>query len=224
MNITENNIDEQQDRKQQYKSLKEFGNHCVINGDYAHAQECFEEAASMEPDAAEPYVGLGVVALQKDRLDDADIAFRVACRLDVNCAKAYAGLAMVAQQREDYKQAFQMYLKCLELDTDDLVALLGLFQTSRQMGSFERVIHYLEVYLQTHPDDTAVMFSLAALYMKENLPERSRKILLDILNLEPGNKDAADLLEEADHSLAQAKQEAASGKSRNDRLAGAQVG
>ena len=223
MEQAENDTDKQHEPSRQYEALNELGSRYTVTGDYAHAQQCFEEAATMEPDEAGPYVGLGVVALQKDLLDDAEIAFRVACRLDVNCSKAYAGLAMVAQQRTDYKQAFEMYLKCLELDTDDLVALLGLFQTSRQMGSFERVIHYLEVYLKTHPDDTSVMFALAALYMKENRPEQSRKILLDVLNLEPDNKDAADLLEEAEHSLAQTSQETISSKPQNDSPAGVQV-
>ncbi len=99
-----------------------------------------------------------------------------------------------------------MYLKCLELDTDNLTALLGLFQTSCQMGSFAKVIHYLELYLSTHPHDSSVMFTLAALYEKEGCFEKSRKILLDILTLDSGNEDAANLLEEVDRNLAQKKQ------------------
>jgi tetratricopeptide (TPR) repeat protein len=160
----------------------------------------------MAPDAPGPYVGLGVVALQNNQLDDAEIAFKVACRLDANCAKAYAGLGLAAQQRADYKQAFEMYLKCLELDTDNLIALLGLFQSSCQMGSFEKVTGYLEVYLNMHPGDTSVMFPLAALYMKDGRFEESRKVLLDILTLDKNHKDAADLLEEVEHSLAQENQ------------------
>ena len=91
---------------------------------------------------------------------------------------------MVAQKKNDYEKAFEMYLKSLELDTDNLTALLGLFQTSCQMGSFAKVIYYLEVYLDMHPDDCSVMFSLAALYVKENRFEQSRKTLLNILTLD----------------------------------------
>lgn len=206
MDITQNNVDEQHDSTQHYEVLQELGDCYASVGNYSQAQQYYEKAAVLSPDEADPYVGLGVVALQKNLLDDAEIAFRVACRLNTNCAKAYAGFAMVAQQRADYKQAFEMYLKCLELDTDNLTALLGLFQTSCQMGSFAKVIHYLEVYLNMHPGDTSVMFSLAALYMKDDRPEQSRKTLLDILALDSGNEDAANLLEEVEHSLAQTKQ------------------
>lgn len=206
MGITQNNVDEQHDSTQHYEVLQELGDCHASVGNYSKAQQYYEKAAVLSPDEADPYVGLGVVALQKNLLDDAEIAFRVACRLNSNCAKAYAGFAMVAQQRTDYKQAFEMYLKSLELDTDNLIALLGLFQTSCQMGSFAKVIHYLEMYLNMHPGDTSVMFPLAALYMKDGKFEESKNILLNLLSLDENHKDAANLLEEVEHSLAQVKQ------------------
>lgn len=206
MDITQNDNCQQNDLTQQYESLQELGDCYVSVGNYAQAQQSYEKAAILAPDEPGPYVGLGVVALQKNLLDDAEVAFRVACRLDPICAKAYAGLAMVAQQRADYKLAFEMYLKSLERDTDNLIVLLGLFQTSCQMGSFAKVIHYLEVYLNMHPGDTSVMFPLAALYAKDGRFERSKKILIDLLTLDSDNEDAANLLEEVEHNLAQARQ------------------
>jgi tetratricopeptide (TPR) repeat protein len=206
MDMIQNNVDRQHDSTQHYETLQEMADCYASIGNYKQAQKYYEKAAVLAPDAPGPYVGLGVVALQNNQLDDAEIAFKVACRLDANCAKAYAGLGLAAQQRADYKQAFEMYLKCLELDTDNLIALLGLFQSSCQMGSFEKVTHYLEVYLNMHPGDTSVMFPLAALYMKDGRFEESRKVLLDILTLDKNHKDAADLLEEVEHSLAQENQ------------------
>jgi len=206
MDITQNNVNEEHDSTQHYEVLQELGDCYASVGNYSQAQQYYEKAAVLSPDEAGPYVGLGVVALQKNLLDDAEIAFRVACRLNANCAKAYAGFAMVAQQRGDYKQAFEMYLKSLELDTDNLIALLGLFQTSCQMGSFAKVTHYLEMYLNMHPGDTSVMFPLAALYMKDGKFEESENILLNLLSLDEKHKDAANLLEEVKHRLAQVKQ------------------
>lgn len=205
MDITQNNIEQQENTTQHYEVLQELGDSYASVGNYEQAQKCYEKTASLSPDEAGPYVGLGVVSLQRNLLDDAHVAFKVARRLDPDCSKAYAGLAMVAQQQGDYKQAFDMYLKSLELDTDNLTALLGLFQASCQMGSFGKVIHYLNAYLDMHPGDTSVMFSLAALYMKDSRVEQSRKILLDILTLEPSNNDASNLLEEVEHTLARKK-------------------
>lgn len=188
---------------QRYEVLQQLGDCHTSAGNYEQAQQYYEKAAQLDPDEPGPYVGLGVIALQKDLPDDARIAFRVACRLGPDCSKAYTGLAMAAQQTGDWQSAFDMYLKSLELDIDNLTALLGLFQTSCRMGSFAKVTGYLEAYLDVHPGDTSVMFSLAALYMKDDRTEQSRKVLLDILAIEPSNKDAADLLEEVEHKLAQ---------------------
>lgn len=206
MDITHNNVDQQHDSTQHYEALQEMGDCYTSVGNYKLAQKYYDKAAVLSPDAPDPYVGLGVVALQNNQLDEAEIAFKVACRLDGNCAKAYAGLGLTAQQRTDYKQAFEMYLKCLELDTENLIALLGLFQASCQMGSFAQVTHYLEVYLNMHPGDTSVMFPLAALYMKDGRFEESKKVLQDVLTLDENHKDAANLLEEVEHSLTQENQ------------------
>ena len=199
----QNEISSQDNSTQHYDVLMELADCLTSVGKYDQAKRHYEKAAVLSPDAAGPYVGLGVVALQNNTPDDAEIAFRVACRLDPNCARAYAGLAMVAQQRAHYVEAFKMYLKCLEIENDNLTALLGLFQTSCQMGSFEKIIHYLQVYLDMHPGDTSVMYALGALYKKDGRLVESREILRNILALAPEYKDAANLLEEVEHGLAQ---------------------
>ncbi|MFA5423889.1 MAG: tetratricopeptide repeat protein [Phycisphaerae bacterium] len=188
--------------RQHYEVMKEMGDCYTSNGDYEKAKRCYEKASTLGPDEAGPYIGLGVIAFQNELLDDAEIAFRVACRLNKNCAEGWSGLAMVEQKRDNCQKAFEYYLKCLELDTDNLTALLGLFQASSRMGSFEKVIHYLQVYLDMHPADTSVMFTLAALYMKDARLKESKRMLLNLLALEPDNKDAANLLEEVEHNMA----------------------
>jgi cytochrome c-type biogenesis protein CcmH/NrfG len=201
MDTTQTNNVEKHNRTQRYEVLKELGDCYNSVGNYTQAQRCYEKAASIGPDEPGPYIGLGVAALQKSQLDEAEIAFRVACRLAPDCAKACTGLAMVAQQRQDYNSAFNLYMKSLELDCDNITALLGLFQTSCKMGSFAKVTYYLEAYLKMHPGDISVMFSLAALYMKDGRLEQAKVMLQDLLTLDPKNTDAIDLLEEVEHNL-----------------------
>ena len=201
--IRTNGIDTHE-REPRYEVLRELGDCYASVGDFHQARHCYEKAASLGPDEPGPYIGLGVAALQTDQLDDAEIAFRVAYRLDPRCAKACAGLAMVAQQRRDLSQAFDFYMKSLELDTDNILALLGLFQVSCEMGSFAKVTGYLEVYLKMHPGDSSVMFALAALYLKDGRIGSSKAMLLHLLTLDPAHRDAANLLEEVEHTLADA--------------------
>ena len=186
--------------------VQEIGDCHTSVGNYRLARQHYERAASLEPDAPQPYIGLGVIALQNGQLEDADIAFRVARRLDPQNSPALAGSAMVAQRQGNFEQAFSLYLKSLEHDTDNLTALLGLFQTSCQMGSFAQVIRYLEIYLLTHPTDTSVMFSLAALYMKDGYYDKCRQRLLHVIQLDPSNQDAVNLLEETEYQLEKERQ------------------
>jgi tetratricopeptide (TPR) repeat protein len=202
MSMARRNDTDKDRRARHYEALRELGDCYTSVGRYGQAQRCYEEAASVGPDEPGPYIGLGVAALQTDQLEDAEIAFRVAYRLDPACAKACAGLAMVAQQRRDLTRAFDFYMKSLELDTDNIMVLLGLFQVSCEMGSFGKIISYLEIYLQMHPGDTAVMFALAALYLKDGRLGPSQTILRRLLTLEPANRDAANLLEEVEHTCA----------------------
>jgi Flp pilus assembly protein TadD len=188
---------------QHYDVLKELGDCYASVGEYDRARESYDKAAALAPDEAGPYVGFGVIAMQTGELEDAETAFKVARRLDPECSKAYCGLAMICQQRANSAEAFDLYLKSLELDSDNLTALLGLFQSSCAMGSFSKVIYYLEVYLEAHPGDTTVMFCLATLQMKDNQPQKARGLLLNILAVDADNTDAVNLLEEAEHMLAQ---------------------
>jgi Flp pilus assembly protein TadD len=184
-----------------FTTVQELGDCYTSVGQYQPAQSHYERAASLEPDDPRPYIGLGVIAIQQNRFDDADTAFRVAVRLDPNSSRAHAGLAIIAQNRQQYDEAFACYMKSLECDPDNMTALLGLFQTSCQMGSFDQVIHYLELYLRTHAEDTSVLFSLAALYVRDGSLIKAKRVLTRLVSLTPENGDAVNLLEEVEHSL-----------------------
>jgi len=192
---------EQAGRASPYSRVQQLGDCHATIGNYAQAKRHYERAATLAPDEPHPYVGLGVVALLNHHNEDAELAFSVARRLDPACSKAYAGLALVEQERGHYKTAFDLYLQSLELGTDNLTALLGLFQTSCQIGSFCEVTHYLQAYLTSHPTDGSVLFCLATLHMRDGRLDQARRILADLVALEPGNHDAANLLEEIDHTL-----------------------
>lgn len=188
---------------QHYDVMTELGDCHTAVGNYKEAERCYEKATNLAPDEAAPYVGIGVISMQTGDIEDAEAAFRVARCLDPKCSRAYCGLAMISQQRSQWSDAFDLYLKSLEFDGDNLTALLGLFQTSCEMKSFSKVIHYLQVYLEMHPDDAAVMFCLATLYLKDGDSIMSRNILKRITDMDPSNEEALDLLEEVEHVLAQ---------------------
>ncbi|MFW6133283.1 MAG: tetratricopeptide repeat protein [Planctomycetota bacterium] len=185
-----------------YEVLIETGDCYAALGDADAARDCYREAITLAPARGKPHVGLGVLALQRGRIDAALAAFNRARRAEPTCGEAYGGLAMAYQQQGAYAEAFDMYLTCLELDADNLTALLGLFQTSCQMGTFAKVIHFLQVYLDRHPCDTSVLFCLASLYVKEDRLDDARTALRRVLALQPHKTEAAELLADVDRRIA----------------------
>jgi tetratricopeptide (TPR) repeat protein len=137
------------------------------------------------------HVDLGVCALEEGRLQEAEAAFEKACALKGDCFRAACGLADIYQQSADFPRAFQAYLKCLDLDGTSLPALLGLFQSSLAGGSLAAVRQYLELNLEVTPGDTAIMFCLASLYLRQNRLEDAKKVLIDLLILDPAYRHAA---------------------------------
>ncbi len=137
------------------------------------------------------HVDLGASALGEGRTQEAAAAFEKACALKGDCFRAACGLAEVYRQGDDFPRAFQAYLKCLDLDGTSLPALLGLFQTSLASGSLAAVRQYLELNLEVTPGDTAIMFCLASLYLRHNRLEDAKKVLTDLLILDPAYRQAA---------------------------------
>ena len=187
--------------RQRYEALKELGDGHAAAGRNRMARRCYEKACRLAPEQSASYVALGAVAVADDRYDEARRSFEIARRLEPDCPEAYGGLALVYHECQDFPAAFEMYLRCLELDTDNLMALLGLFQTSCQMGTFEKIVHYLEVYLETHGDDTAVLFCLATLLARDGKLETAGRTLRKVLEIDPQNLEAAKLLAQVTHSL-----------------------
>ncbi len=74
MDITHNDVDRQHDLTGEYEGLQELGDCYASVDNYTQAKLCYEKAANLEPDEPGPYVGLGVVALQENHIDDSDIA------------------------------------------------------------------------------------------------------------------------------------------------------
>ena len=66
-----------------YGILQELGDYYTTIGKTSKARRCYEKAATFGPDEASPYVGLGIIALQKKTRRK-----RKPCRLEKN-AKTY---------------------------------------------------------------------------------------------------------------------------------------
>ena len=166
-------------------------------GKLAQARQSYMHAVKLtENKQSWPYIGLGLIGLKLDDLDEAEMAFISASQCDGDCTEACCGLARVYQLRGLFKDAAVVYDNALENDPDNIMLLTGLFRLSRQSGEFETIIECLRNYLKRHPDDIQMMLCLASLYYgKADKPNLAAVLAERVLKLEPGNKDAALILD-----------------------------
>lgn len=188
-------------RHYHYKNLKDLGDYHAAMGDSKHARLSYQQAAAVAPTEAQPHLDLGALAVRGGQFQAAKEHYRKATDLNPKLAEGYGGYAVACHQLGEFAKAFESYMKCLELDQDNLVALLGLFQTSCQMGTFAQITKYLEIYLQGHADDTAVLFCLATLYARDSRFAEARKAVLKVLSLEPEKPEAMKLLKQIEKKL-----------------------
>lgn len=189
-------------RREAYEQLRDQGDLHFSQNRWREAETCYRQAAVLAPQESAPFIGLGAVAMQTHRPEEALRAFQTARSIDPQCEAAHVGSAMIHQDAGRFPQAFEMYLRSLEINSDNFMALLGLFQASCQMGTFAKIMHYLEQYLQKHPDDTAVLYCLATLQAREGQWIEAKESLLTVLASEPGKREAQELLDELEQRLA----------------------
>ena len=193
-------IAENINRSQKDKILEELARSAeayLNEGKLTQARQSYMQAVRLtENKQSWPYIGLGLIGLKLDDLDEGEMAFISASQCDGDCTEACCGLARVYQLRGLFKDAAVVYDNALENDPDNIMLLTGLFRLSRQSGEFETIIECLRNYLKRHPDDIQMMLCLARLYYgKADKPNLAAVLAERVLKLEPGNKDATLILD-----------------------------
>lgn len=118
---------------------------CAYNlGDLPGARAAFEEHLRRVPNEADSVFGLGVIALDEDRLDDAErllgraIAMQAeAPRAQRDVAKAHARMADVHLRRDNLAEARQSLRRALELYPDHYEAWAKLARVLERQGLSE---------------------------------------------------------------------------------------
>jgi len=178
-----------------YEELRQRANTFLDDGNLFSARCSYIHALYLtENSQSWPYIGLGVIALKLNDLDEAEMAFVVANQSEGNSVEAYCGLARVYQLRGWFRDAVSVYCKALEIEPDNLIAITGLVRQCRQIGEFGTIIHCLKRYLKRHPDDIEMLLCLACFYGKDNQPKLAMVLAERVLELEPENGDAVSIL------------------------------
>lgn len=107
------------------------------SGDQAQARSSYQKALDNDPNTAAAHSGLGYIALQQDKLEQAEEYFRTALRTE-DTVQAQIGLGTVLLRRGDADQALKLFSAAAEQAPQDarLQGLLGEAFFRKDMPAF----------------------------------------------------------------------------------------
>jgi tetratricopeptide (TPR) repeat protein len=143
----------------------------------AMARKYFLEAIEIAPEYADPWFGLGAIALSAGKIDDSLIYFRKAIRLDDENPEIWFYLGKGHYAKDEKKAALRCFREALKLDAyyDEVWAELG--KIVLHDGLVSKTILYLEKAQKITGDIPGINYLLASFYLHIGKQEKAFKHL-----------------------------------------------
>lgn len=169
------------------------------SGDAEGARKLFERAASLNGHTAEPYLGLGAVAIYQTSYDEARQLYEKALELAGEDPKPRFGLGLALWGKEDKAGALDCFVRAAERDSDNAALVYHLVQAAHAAGKLETAVEPLERYLDLHPADSDLLLGYAGVCARLGRRSDAEEALMRLRLIAPdqdGLKDLEKTIEE----------------------------
>ena len=156
-------------------------------GDFVMARKYYQEAIDLAPEFADPWFGLGILALSADNIDDSLLYFRKAVRLDEENHEYWHFLGQAYLKSGEKKEAVRCFCEALRLNAYCNETWSDLGKIIFDEGFAEKAIPYLEKAYKVTGDVPGISYLLASLFLHLGVYERAFTHFSSAVNME---KDA----------------------------------
>jgi tetratricopeptide (TPR) repeat protein len=163
-------------------------------GDLALAGEEMERALELQPEGLWPNFYKGICAYRRGRFDDALLAFSVSVALAPRSASCFSNRGRTFAQLGRLDRALQDYDRALQLDPALAAAALGRADVHYRQQNHDEALRDLDLALRCGAEGAVVAYQQALVHLGRQ--DRSAAVisLHDALRLDPGHKQARELL------------------------------
>jgi tetratricopeptide (TPR) repeat protein len=176
-----------------YEINKELGECYLFMGELDKAEEYYRKAASSNGIHPDPYMGLATIAVQRGELETAMGLYRRAHDIAPS-DKTHSGIGLILLESGDGLGAYEHFAKALEANPENMVALFSMVRIGHEHEKLEEIRPYLETYLSIDPGKHEVRYALAGCLVCLNRKEEAERELGIILENDPENRSARELL------------------------------
>jgi len=145
--------------------------------DLVLARKYYHEAIDLAPDYADPWFGLGIIALESGTPDDSLIFLRKAVRLDDENPEIWYMLGKAHYAKNEKKAALRCFRESLKLDAYYSEVWSDLGRIILYDGFMDKALPYLEKAYKVIGDVPGINYLLASFYLHEGLMEKTYRHL-----------------------------------------------
>lgn len=166
-----------------------------LQGDIQFASRVFQDILDSNPKSARALCGKGAIEAHSANWNEARNYFTKALTFDPKNDVAFAGLGLCSVCESRHEDAWDYYEKALASNPENMRALLGIVELGYSFGDFDRVEKALCDYLEMHPADIEMLYSLAGCYYKQERFDEALDQINKILLFRPDHVNALELRE-----------------------------
>jgi tetratricopeptide (TPR) repeat protein len=152
--------------------------------DLVLAKKYYHEAIELAPDYADPWFGLGIIALESGIPDDSLIFLRKAVRLDDENPEIWYMLGKAHYAKNEKKAALRCFREALKLDVYYNEVWTDLGRIILYDGLTNKALPYLEKAYKIIGDVPGINYLLASFYLHFGYSEKAYRHLLLALDVD----------------------------------------
>lgn len=175
----------------------------VLCGHSDDALKIYQEVLIKNPKSWRALCGKGAIAASRNSWREAESLFREANEILPRYDVALAGLGLCSQWAKDITNAWGWYQKALESNPENLRALMGVIELGYTLNRLEHVETAIKNYLELHPADLDLIYSLAGCYVAQERLDEAVTQIDKITLFHPHHEKALQLKQVVHEKLSQ---------------------
>jgi tetratricopeptide (TPR) repeat protein len=178
----------------------ELGLLYLTKGNLDSGMQCFDKAIQLSPSNPVRYETIASILMSQGKFEMAEEYLLKAVKLELVYPVLYSQLGKALFSQKKLDKAVKFFEKALEREPDNTSFLNSIGICLKELGRYEDAISHYNRALKHRPQDTKILFNkvLCLCHMEEF--ERSKKILLQILKIDPNYDKAKQKIAEIDRS------------------------
>ncbi len=149
------------------------------------AEEHLAILLKVSPSHAEGLLLKGILCMQHEQYEQAEIAFAAALRAGAERRKCLMGMGMTAMGRAYTQGAWERFMEVLVEHPDDAEAIHWLLRAGTAQSRWQELSEQLRLYTTRNPGDLAVRFAFTSVLLRGEQIEAARREYDDLRKIAP---------------------------------------